>query len=150
MSQINLCGVILLAIAVPFGAQVNDGDNHHTPFAGCKNYAYFLPIAGGAFERIFGIGAAGGFAFAVVDAAFFENFPHFGLVDMAAAHTATGMFGINEMTGVAVDSTITGVGSNIVFLLRTVIIPVWGFVSFTGVGVFLLRFRIIISGIAGR
>jgi hypothetical protein len=104
----KLSQLVLLTIAAPVGIEVNNCDHYHTPFGRGENDTYLLPVAGGAFQCIFGIGPAGGFAFAVINTAFGQNILYFSLINMAAIHSATGMFGINKPAGVAVNNVITG------------------------------------------
>jgi hypothetical protein len=112
----------LLTIAAPVGIEINNCDHHHTPFGGGKNNTYLLSVACGAFKRIFGIGTAGGLAFAVIDTAFGQNVLYFSLVNMAAVHSATGMFGINKLAGMAVNNIITGSAAIIRCSLWTMIV----------------------------
>jgi hypothetical protein len=108
LSQINQMVRQLPAITTPFRIEVNNSDHHHSPFGGSKNDTNLLPVAGISFQGIFRIGAAGGLAFAVVNAAVGQNFLHFSFINMAAVHSATGMFGINKLPRVAVNNLITG------------------------------------------
>jgi hypothetical protein len=115
-------GVVSFTITAPFVIKVYDGDNHHTAFGGCENYTNLLPIVGSAFEGILGIGTAGGLAFAVVNASFFEYFFYFRLINVAAIHAATGMFGINKVAGVTVDNIfICSAAPDIVFFFGIII-----------------------------
>jgi hypothetical protein len=102
---------ILFTITGPFGVEINNGDYHHTPFGGGENNAHLLAIVGNAFQRVFGIGPAGGLAFAVIDAALLQDLLHFRLINMAAIHAAPGMLGVNEVTGMAVNDIGSGVFS---------------------------------------
>ena len=104
----------LFTITTPVRIEVNNSYYHHTPFGRGKNNAHLLPIAGCAFECIFGIGPAGRFAFAVIDTAVGQNFFHFSLVYMPAVHTAPRMFGINKFTWVAVNNIVAGTGTALI------------------------------------
>ncbi len=98
----------LLTITAPVSIEVNYGNNHHAAFGRGKDDAHILSVACGTFQRIFGIGPARRFAFAIIDTAFGQNILYLGFVNMPAVHAATGMFGINKLTGVPVNNIVAG------------------------------------------
>jgi hypothetical protein len=85
-------------MADPFLSQVNDRNDDHIAVIRGKYDTYLLPVARGAFQRIFGVGTGGRFAFALIYPPLFKYFFHFLFIDMAAIHPATGMFGIDQLT----------------------------------------------------
>lgn len=85
------------AVALPFRPQLNAGDHNQVIARWCKNNTQVLALMGISFQRIFGIGVRIGLAFTVVDLPFFEDFLNLGFRNVAAAHAATGMTGINKM-----------------------------------------------------
>jgi hypothetical protein len=81
---------------MPIPIQVDDRDYHGAAFGSSENDADVLSIAGSAFQGVFGIGTAGGFAFGVVDATFLQDLGYLAFINMAAIHAAARMFGVNE------------------------------------------------------
>lgn len=91
----------LVAMARPFGAQVNYRYHHGAVIGLGEHNAYALAIVRGAFQRKLWVGLAVRFAMRIIDRAFFQDLAHFAFINMAAIHAAAGMVGINNMRHIA-------------------------------------------------